>query len=286
VRLAIYELADKGIIYRTNEITEDDYGVLPLTREFLSNKWHEHQAFRRRVTARLDEMFEADDANGVLLEWPEERRVQHLTALARKRTESGDCERSLKMINLAQSWLGTQGLHREEVVLRFLEGQNLCMLGRKAPGIAHMRQAVIFESSQDYLEANDFLFFAESLFDFGGLSAEREACQNVVIGVQLGSMPSISVWDKFIECSIKRNDIKPVALIVSNLYDVRLLSLVFDRLGKLLIGTPGYTYEEAWAAALNRILSSPLVGDEKKAYYSELVSQNRKLAARLSRTGR
>ena len=49
VRLAIYELADKGIIYRTNEVSEDDYGVLPLTKEFLSNKWHEHQAFRRQV---------------------------------------------------------------------------------------------------------------------------------------------------------------------------------------------------------------------------------------------
>ena len=106
VRLAIYELADKGIIYRTNEIAEDDYGVLPLTKEFLSNKWHEHQAFRRQVMGRLDEMFEADDTEGALLEWPEERRVQHLTSLARKRTESGDSSRALKMINLAQSWLG------------------------------------------------------------------------------------------------------------------------------------------------------------------------------------
>ena len=34
VRLAIYELADQGIIYRTNDIDEDDYGVLPLTKEF------------------------------------------------------------------------------------------------------------------------------------------------------------------------------------------------------------------------------------------------------------
>ena len=42
VHLAIFELADKGIIYRTSEISDDDYGVLPLTKEFLSNKWHEH----------------------------------------------------------------------------------------------------------------------------------------------------------------------------------------------------------------------------------------------------
>lgn len=149
-----------------------------------------------------------------------------------------------------------------------------------------MRHAVTFEKSEEYLTPADFLFFAEALFDFGGLSAEKEACQNVTAAVQLGETPSISVWEKFVDCSIKRNDIKPIALLVSNLHDVRLLSLVFDRLGKLLIGTPGYTYEEAWAAALNRILSSPLLDEETKAHYHQLASQNRRLAPRLSRNDR
>ena len=119
VRMAIYELADKGIIHRTKEVTEDDYGVLPLTKEFLWSKWHEHQAFRKKVTERLDEMFEAHDAEGVLLEWPEERRVNHLTVLARKTTEGHDFVRALKMVNLAQSWLGGNDLPRQEVILRF-----------------------------------------------------------------------------------------------------------------------------------------------------------------------
>ena len=286
VRLAIYELADKGIIYRTNEIAEDDYGVLPLTKEFLSNKWHEHQTFRRQVMARLDEMFEADGGEGVLLEWPEERRVQHLTLLARKRTTSGDYLRALKLVNLAQSWLGSPELHRQEVILRYLEGQNLYMLGRKAPGIAHMRQAVTAEKAQDHLGAADFLSFAEALFDFGGMSAEKEACQNVSIGIQLGEIPSLALWNNFVDCSIKRNDIKPIALIASNLHDIHLLSVIFDRLGKLLIATPGYIYAEAWATALNRILTSPLLSEEKKTTYWDLASDNRPLAALLSRSWR
>jgi hypothetical protein len=282
VRLAIYELADKGIIYRTNEIAEDDYGVLPLTKEFLSNKWHEHQTFRKQVLARLDEMFESEGGDTALLEWPEERRVQHLTHLARKRTQGGDYQRALKLVNLAQSWLGAPELHREEVILRFLDGQNLYLLGRKAPGIAHMRQAVNVEGAGDFLEAADFLYFAEALFAYGGLSAEKEACQNVTIGIQGGAVPSLSAWENFVDCSIKRNDIRPVALIVSSLQEIELLSLVFDRLGKLLIGTPGYTYEEAWATALNRMLSSPRLSEETKSHYRNLVSENRKLAARLT----
>ena len=99
-------------------------------------------------------------------------------------------------------------------------------------------------------------------------------------------MPSQTVWESFIECSIKRNDIKPVALIVSNLHDIRLLSLVFDRLGRLLIGTVGYTYEETWAAALNRLLTSPAVEEDKKLYYLDIVSENRRLTARLNRNWR
>ena len=144
-----------------------------------------------------------------------------------------------------------------------------------------MRQAVTCEKSEEYLSPIDFLYFAEALFDHGGLAAEKAACQNVTAAVQLGERPSVSLWEKFIDCSITRNDIKPIALIVSNLHDVQLLSIVFDRLGKLLIGTPGYTYEEAWGAALNRILNSPSVDEEKKAHYRQLVSQNRHLALRL-----
>jgi len=77
VRLAIYELADQGLIY-SNDDDKDGYGVLPLTKEFLSKKWNEDQTFRKKAMARLDEMFEADGADHVLRNWSAERRVSHL----------------------------------------------------------------------------------------------------------------------------------------------------------------------------------------------------------------
>ena len=67
---------------------------------------------------------------------------------------------------------------------------------------------------------------------------------------------------------------------------IQLLSVIFYRLGKLLIATPGYTYAEAWATALNRILTSPLLSEEKKTSYWDLASDNRPLAALLSRNWR
>jgi hypothetical protein len=281
VRLAIYELADKGIIYRISETAEDDYGVLPLTKEFLSGKWHENQALRKRVAIRLEEMFESQGAEGVLLEWPEERRVRHLTPLARKQTEVKDHQRAIKTINLAQSWLDAQGLHFQGVVLRFLEGQNLFMLGRRATGLAHMRQAIMAEAADEALEAGDFLFFAEALFSFGGLSTEKEACQNVSAGMQRGGLPTIQTWSSFVDCSIQRGDFKLLASTVASLTDIDLITFAFDRLGKLLIGTPGHTFANEWAGALSRVLSSPQVNDEKKHLYRDQLSENRTLMARL-----
>jgi hypothetical protein len=281
VRTAIYELADKGIIYRTDEHRDDDYAVLPLTREFLSKKWNEGSLFRKETSARLDKMFECEE--GWLLDWPEDRRVSHLTMLARKCTKNSEHQRALKLVKMAQSSLGAQELWSFEVTLRFLEGQNLYMTDKRTAGIAHMRQAVLFEGTNDILEGNDLLFFAEALFCHGGQATEKEACQAVGSGIQRHGILSKAAWESFIDCSLKRNEIKPIAKIVASLQDVELLSFAFDRLGKLLIGTAGYTYEEEWAIGLARLISSPLLEESTKARYQSAIAENRRLLARINR---
>jgi len=137
------------------------------------------------------------------------------------------------------------------------------------------------EAADSSLQAADFLFFAEALFAFGGHSTEKEACQNVSMGIQRGAKPSMPAWTTFVECSIKRSDFKPLASMVSSLDDMDMLALVFDRLGKLLVGTAGHTHVDEWASALNRMLTSPHLEAEKKSYYRDLVTENRALSARL-----
>jgi hypothetical protein len=144
-----------------------------------------------------------------------------------------------------------------------------------------MRQAVSAEAAGEALEPEDFLFFADALFAFGGLSAEKEACHNVSVGIQRGAQPAMVTWSAFIDCSIKRSDLKPLALAMSGITNVDLIALVFDRLGKLLVGTAGYTFANEWASALSRILTSQHFDEERKAYYLDLVSENRTLTARI-----
>jgi hypothetical protein len=186
-------------------------------------------------------------------------------------------------VQLAESWLGDQELDSFEVILRFLEGQNLYMLDRRAAGLAHMRQAVNLEGSDHMLEGNDLLFFAEALFAYGGHAAEKEACQSVLSGVQRGGSVGQPLWESFVDCTIRRSDYKPVATIVSILHDPHLLVVAFDRIGRLLLGTVGHTYEKEWVAGLERLLSSPSLEEDKKRDYWNIIQQNRQLSLLLKR---
>jgi hypothetical protein len=90
IRMAINELADKGIIYRDITHGADEFSVLPLTREFLSKKWHESQSFRKDTVGRLNERFSSGGSDGFLLDWPKHRRIEHLIPLAREKEKMGN----------------------------------------------------------------------------------------------------------------------------------------------------------------------------------------------------
>jgi hypothetical protein len=122
-RTAIYELSDKGIIFRTKDDRPDDYTVAALTNDFLSNKWHESHLIRK-VEERFADMFATNPSDGFLLEWEINRRLDFLTKLAREQTKRRAHARALKLIRLAQSWLDPS-ITKSALELRFLEGRNL-----------------------------------------------------------------------------------------------------------------------------------------------------------------
>jgi hypothetical protein len=267
VRAGMYELADKGIIFRHRDDRADDYGVLPLTKDFLFNKFHE-SPLRRKVDERFSEMFSSDESEGFLLEWPEPRRVEFLTKHARGRTQKGAHMAALTLVRLARSW-APEG-DKAEIQLRFLEGYNLYMTGNRAGGIAHMRQAIEMDDDNASLGGNDILLFSEALFSHGGSAGEREASEGVLTGIQRGALPTEAVVDSFMACSIKRGDNKLVASVVSSMHDGRTLSYVFDRIEPVLRDVKvAYAFEREWATALERLGHSMEIGSEKKQEYVE-----------------
>ena len=268
VRAAIYELAEKGIIFRRREDRPDEHGVLPLTKDFLFNKFHE-SPLRRKVDERFSEMFSSDDLEGFLLEWPEPRRVEFLAKHARTKTQKGAHNTALTLVRLAQGWL--RDADNSGAQLRFLEGYNLYQTGNRAGGIAHMRQAMNSDENDGMsLGGDDILLFAEALFSHGGVAGEREASEAVLLGVQKGGSINKELIDRVVESSIKRGEYRIVSNIVFNIHDGHSLSIIFDRLGPILRDVKAaYAYEREWATGLERLLHSVEIESEKKEYYKE-----------------
>jgi hypothetical protein len=267
VRIAIFELADKGIIFRPRPDRADEYSLLPLTKDFLSNKWHESH-LQRVVDRRFSEILSSDASDGFLLEWPMARRIEFLAAQAGKKAAAGDYKTALKLVRLAQSWLNEIEAGILATQLRFLEGQALYNTDNRVAGLAYMKQAIGSHRQQACLTGNDFLTFAEALFAHGGTASEREASEAASTGQQSGGLFSESLLRRFLDCNLKRGDTRLIADVMSRIHDANLICLAFDQIAGLLKSPQvRFTYEKQWSLALNNLAGSELIRDERKRFY-------------------
>jgi hypothetical protein len=280
VRAAIFELEDKGIIFRVRNDRPDEYGVLPLTKEFLSNKWHQSH-LQKRVDARFSETF-SSGSEGFLLEWPTERRVKFLLNLAREKVEGSNESLALKLIGLAQSWLDSIEDQSLGTNLRFLEGKALYSSGKRAAGLTHMRQAIHSHKSRSSLSGDDILFFSAALYAHGGTASEKEASECVQPGIVEGGTLSVDLLSRFITCNIRRGDNKLIAETVARLKDTELICHAFDQIsGVLRSPQVRYTYAKEWSTALGRLLESENLSNAQKRRYLDEYGDIRDQLAKL-----
>jgi hypothetical protein len=278
VRVTIFELSDKGIIYRIHPDRADDYGVLPLTKEFLWNKWHESH-LQKAVDRRFSETFSSGASQGFLLDWPLQRRIEFLTNLSREKSVADDHETALKLVRLAVTWLAEIEAGPLETQLRFIEGYSLYNTTNRTAGLAHMRQAIHAHRAHSALRPEDIVAFADALYAHGGTSSEREASETVLAGMQEGAKIGASLLDRFIDCNLKRGDSKLIAEVASKLLDGNQICSLFDKIAGLLRSPQvKFTYLREWSTALNALASSEVVREEKKRAYLTEFSEIRELA--------
>jgi len=159
------ELKSRGILAAS--ASWEGASMLPLTADFLTGKWNEDDGLRHRVNARLAEALGAEGEEGLLLNWPEERRVE---VLQRRGSEllSSDPERALRLVRLAQRW-------SNEAALSFLEGQCIFALGQREQGISLMRVALARLPERAGRDSEERFFLAQCLLSHGGRQGQREA---------------------------------------------------------------------------------------------------------------
>lgn len=166
IELANEELKERAILLPSASAREGAWRLLPLTVDFLSNKWHENAVLRRQVNERLADAI-GSRGGDILINWPREKRVDVLRERAIHLMESGALERARQLVRLALTWSSSPRL-------LFMEGRIIYESGKRSEGLAYMRRAL-----EGVVEPRDLsaerLYLARALLSHGGGRGESEA---------------------------------------------------------------------------------------------------------------
>lgn len=159
IKTAVRELKDRGILLASKTADENALQLLPLTVDFLANKWHENRALRDLVDRRLGEAIASPNFHDILLSWPRERRVSALADRARELLRYGDLTKAHQVARLALSW-------SNDPALDLLEGRILFELGHRKDGISRMRLGLTKASDTEQF-GDEKVLLAEALMSYG-----------------------------------------------------------------------------------------------------------------------
>jgi Putative DNA-binding domain/NB-ARC domain len=170
---AIAELEDSGILIPNSS---GSFSLLPLTTDFLSNRWHENKTFRDQVTNRITAALTSPNYHGAFFNWPVEERVNVLKQKACELESHGRFEEALRMVRLALTW--EKDLSRKHALM-LTEGRIVFQSGDRSEGLEEMRSALGHISVEDGLH-DEIVFFAEALLSYGNKREEDLAMEKVV----------------------------------------------------------------------------------------------------------
>lgn len=217
---AIKELEDKGLILASMPGKHETYSVLPLTMDFLSSKWHESESLRKEVGKRIADSLVSGDGQDIFgLSIDERATIIMEKACALER--DGELDGALKLLRLGLQWVkhdcGNQRIGRR---LSFAEGRVLFQKsGTKRSGITLMRKSLCPEGDVSEELANDKLFLAEALLDYGNRNEEKEAIELVADAIGRASTVTRALIRKFCALAVGREDSDAMARFLAGVRD-------------------------------------------------------------------
>ena len=240
---AIKELETRGIILAAIPGSDEAFSVLPLTMDFLANKWNENSSLRNEVESRMRDAFAQDEYKGDMFGWPVEKRVEVLHSLALKLENSRQFDKALQLTQLALQWSSKNAKLKSFLpTLYFLEGRIIYkQRGKRSEGISRMENA-LNQVDPNILSrnfANECLFLAEAILDYGRRSEEVHALNLIVEAISHSNQVNQVLLKRFCRIAIKGEK-------------KELMSKLFRQ-----IKQPNHAYwviEEIWAYLDNRQL--------------------------------
>jgi len=217
IEQAINELEDRGIIFKKRGTNGRGVFALPLTLEFLSNKWHQNKALRDAVSKRISEIIGSGDAAGNLFTLEMSERVRHLSEKAFALEQKSSFEQALRLTRLALEYSveGDELPDKIEVVkLRLLEGRLTYLFENKRDGITRMQMALDRTKLSKVKFSEELLFLAKALFDHGRTNEEMMALDYVLDGLAETTVIPPGLLEECCELGMRhRNDASLAKLI-------------------------------------------------------------------------
>jgi len=166
---SIQDLKNKGLLLAAGIRKERGLNVLPLTLDFLASKWAENSKLRERVNNNFIELLASNDSEGLIFQWPNDKKVSILQSRTIEFADKKDYEKSLRLIRLAAQY-------SPDNYLLFLQGKIAYQSGRIQDGLSQMRIASekLDEQAID-LPYDDVFFLGKAISGHGLASEEKEA---------------------------------------------------------------------------------------------------------------
>jgi hypothetical protein len=213
IAAAINELEDKGIIFSSSVATKEAFSMLPLTVDFLSDKWKENRTFREEVISRISAVVTSTAYGGNLFGWPLDERVRVLRQKVLELEERGETDKALELVRLAIQWAVDE---EQKAKLSILEGRLIFKTGTIQGGIEHMLSALgQIQNESDLSE--DMIFLAQSILAYGRRTDENIALEKIAMHIGNSSRVTQDLVEEFCERTLKLHNYTLLSKLISNL---------------------------------------------------------------------
>jgi hypothetical protein len=212
IQLAVTELRDRGIVLAQTDRVDEPMRLLPMTLDFLANKWHESPALSDAVNARLADAIGAEHAEGFLVNWPYAKRIDVVITRIVELSGLKEYERALKLIRLAKTWNETI----RNPSINFLEGELTYLSGQWTAGISLMRRA-LDDANHDTALDRERVRLADALMRHGTKADEPIAAMLYADGLPRNEIIETSPLKKIVNLMLRHHDLIALVQLLSTI---------------------------------------------------------------------
>ncbi|MDX6445954.1 MAG: LuxR family transcriptional regulator, glucitol operon activator [Blastocatellia bacterium] len=193
---AFKELKAKGILLDNFSDERTALSFLPLTEDFLANKWNENKGFRERALARMK-------LKGINFNHTAEQRFTDVRERVKELKKAGNHKEAIQQVTIALS------LDPQNSVLLFLRGSALYESGRRREGL-NLMQYVVTGNEENPALLDERIVLSLALIEYGTAKTTKEGLRILKLASEKAQLPSHAI-NALIKASLEMRDYRGIS---------------------------------------------------------------------------